>query len=239
LPHANRTLLWFLVLSAWLAWIAAQIIVPGPGALLAALLPALATTLLVGAQSPLRTSARERIPRWRVTRDGNQHIFHGLNAAADDLTPGRLPAHILEQLFTPPADHIQTIQINATDGRTIWLELRLNSDPIDVDGPWEVMGIDVTHRMGAVAAARQLQRDVDEALSCRFHVLYRLDYARQGYDYISPVVATVVGLRIWNASVLRCARRSRHPIRPMPTATWNIACGTAVATSVGFATPYG
>jgi len=196
LPHAHRTFLWFLVLSTWLAWIAAQLIVPGPGAILAALLPALATLLLVGAQSPLRASTRERVPRWLVTLDANQHVFHGLNAAANELALDRVAAGSLARLFTPPGDQAQTMQVSAADGETRWVELRLNCDPADVDGPWEVMGIDVTHRMGAMAAARQLEHDVNEALSCRFHVLYRLDYLRQGYDYISPVAAKVVGIPV-------------------------------------------
>lgn len=38
-----------------------------------------------------------------------------------------------------------------------------------------------------------LARDVDEALACRGHILYRLDLKRQAYDYISPVVGDLIG----------------------------------------------
>ncbi|MBT0963428.1 PAS domain S-box protein [Denitromonas iodatirespirans] len=38
-----------------------------------------------------------------------------------------------------------------------------------------------------------LARDVEEALACRGHILYRLDLKRQAYDYISPVIGNLIG----------------------------------------------
>ncbi|TVO63626.1 PAS domain S-box protein [Denitromonas ohlonensis] len=43
------------------------------------------------------------------------------------------------------------------------------------------------------ARADTLARDVDEALACRGHILYRLDLRRKAYDYISPNVEALVG----------------------------------------------
>jgi len=174
----------------------AQVLVPGPGALLAALLPALATVLLVGRQSPLDRASHERLPRWMVTRADGCPVFQGLNSAAVALHPETADLTRVDRLLSPQAQSPQTVRMRAPDGKMRWLELHLHRAPSAQDGPWEVIGIDITERQSALAGLRQLQRDVDEALSCRFHVLYRLDYVRQGYDYISPVAATVVGIPV-------------------------------------------
>jgi PAS domain S-box-containing protein len=195
-PHVKRTLLWFLIAIAWLTWMAAQVIVPGPGALLATLFPALATVMLLGRHSPIDGVRHERVPRWRVTRTDGGLVFSPLNPAADVLKPETQDVAHIGRLFAAPAHAPQTVKLRAPDGSIRWLELHLNSAPPGEDGPWEVIGVDVTERHAMLAGLHQLQRDVDEALSCRFHVLYRLDYVRQGYDYISPVAATVVGIAL-------------------------------------------
>ncbi|MCZ4306797.1 PAS domain S-box protein [Zoogloeaceae bacterium G21618-S1] len=41
--------------------------------------------------------------------------------------------------------------------------------------------------------ADTLARDVDEALACRGHILYRLDLRRKAYDYISPNIESLIG----------------------------------------------
>ena len=73
-------------------------------------------------------------------------------------------------------------------------ELHLDTPPGSNEAEWTVVGVPATHQETTRRMLHALQCNVSEALGCEMHALYRLDFRRQGYDYISPVVAEITGV---------------------------------------------
>jgi PAS domain S-box-containing protein len=189
--------IWLLPLIAWLIWALAQWLLPAPAALAMAALPLAAT---VGLLLRLRAATRmppERLPRWRMARSAGRLRLSPLNAPARALGTAPLAELDPEQLtalLTDPAHPPVPLRSEEDGVPAVQLELHLLEPAASAEGPWTLVGVDVAPHVRRARASARLRQDVDEALACNFHVLYRLDMRRQAYDYISPIAAEVLGI---------------------------------------------
>ncbi|QID17956.1 PAS domain S-box protein [Nitrogeniibacter mangrovi] len=181
-----------MLFAAWAIWLALQFTAPDALALGAGLLPLLVTAYLLRTPDATR-AARERLPRWRLTREGGVYRFEALNAAARNLPSARLDALDAATL---------TDLVDRPDASPVLIPGESERHPLCLQvlaaetERWEIVATDATAQARQARALAALEANVHEALSCDFHVLYRLDYRRQGYDYISPVAAQVTGIAL-------------------------------------------
>ncbi len=211
-----------------------QFVLPGKAAIVASLLPILATLALLRRPAPAGNYPA-RLPHWRLTRHDGRYAFTPLNESAEHVLPSTLAAldtDALDALVTPPAHLPLSFAVGDGDER-FELELHLAGNADAAREQWDLIGIDATRHAQRRRAYRSLQRDVDEALGCNFHVLYRLDYKRQGYDYISPVAAEVTGIPLVELMADGGALKVHEQVPDADLARLRAQVQTAISTATG------
>ena len=131
------------------------------------------------------------LPRWQLTFAGDGATLHALNARAEELNaliPERESIH-----WKALVEHQAPLIVGAIDQASgAWA---LHTDAVSGDDV-TILGVPANDQDTCRRELDALHQKIADALSCSVHVLYRLDYKRKAYEYISPVVARVCGVSI-------------------------------------------
>lgn len=186
--------------GAWLVWLVAQAFASPTLSALSALLPIMATALLIrklthpdtSGASAERLASTSSMPCWRLSLGDASPVLIPLNAGAERVH-ALLESIAITDWRSLIASNTPLLAGGADHPLGSWsLNPLLALD--DQRQQWLLVASPVLEDVTSQRTIDSLSRTISDALSCSVHVLYRLDYKRRAYEYISPVAARVCGV---------------------------------------------
>ena len=178
----------------WLVWLVALATAPRAWALVAALLPIGATWRHLR-QHGAGALDDVCVPVWHVATDGDAPVWQARNLLARALPATLFETLDVAALRTGCAGQALIVEVPGTP-TPCYLELRPLTNTPGRHGAGLIAGFDISARIAHEKRNQRLRHDTEEALSCGFHILYRIDCRRRGFDYVSPTGSDMLAARV-------------------------------------------